>query len=82
MHNNQNSTITVEDYFYGVSQTDLQKMITHTYYNNVTEVRERVEKYIGKPIHPDVHDSKVREAYMMIKQPKFIAIHEILKIIK
>jgi hypothetical protein len=78
----EKSTIVSQEYFAGVSDDNLQKMIGHTYLNNIIEIRQTVEKYVGTPINFKTHDSKVVQAYLRIKQPKFVTIKEILKILK
>ena len=84
LHKNdfENSTILKEEYFNGMSQASVLTIITHTYDNNIVGMRECVGKYIGHVIHPNTHHSKIREAYIRIKQPKFVTVKEISRIIK
>src|SRR6188472_356389 len=54
----ENSTIVTQEYFAGVSNDAVMKTITHTYFNNINEIKGQVEAYVGHHI-PETHDSKI-----------------------
>ncbi len=71
-----------EDYFVNLSQESVLEIIMSCYSQEIIGMKEAVQKYTGHPVYPTVLDSKIREAYQRIKQPKFVTISEILNILK
>lgn len=71
-----------EDYFLNLSQESILEIILTNYGQTVLHMKQEVQRYTKRPVYPSVPDSKIRQAYQRIKQPKFATIQEILNILK
>lgn len=81
-HKIEGMNVRNEDYFVNLSQESILEIIMTTYSQNIVNMKIAIQKYTKHPVYPTVADTKIRQAYQRINQPKFATIQEILNILK